>query len=160
MPHCHPPSTAQIGGHPLHPMLIPLPLAFFIGAFGTDLAFLGTSDSFWALASWWLLAAGLVTAALAALAGFADFLGSARVRALKLAWAHMIGNVAAVLIEALNLLLRLGGRADAVEPLGVALSALAVAILAFTGWAGGELVYRHGVAVADQGLDSSEHANR
>jgi uncharacterized membrane protein len=38
----NPRSTAKIASHPLHPMLIPIPDAFLVGAFVTDLAFLGT----------------------------------------------------------------------------------------------------------------------
>ncbi len=151
MGHPHPPATAHIGGHPLHPALIPLPLTFFIAAFATDLAYVFTRDAAWATGSKWVLIAGIATAALAALAGFADFIGSSRIRAIKLAWAHMIGNIAAVLLELFNLLIRLEGReVDALEPLGVVLSGAAFAILGFTGWAGGELVFRHGVAVVDR----------
>lgn len=147
----HPPATAHIAGHPLHPMLIPLPLTFFMSVFATDLIFIFTGDAAWAVGSKWLLIAGLITAVLAALAGFADFLGSRRVRALPLAWAHMIGNVAVVLVEVFNLLLRVNGHeVDAIQPLGVLLSGGAFAILGFTGWAGGELVFRHGVAVVDE----------
>lgn len=46
----------------------------------------------------WLLGAGLVMAVLAALAGFTDFLGERRVRAIRAAWLHMIGNVVVVLL--------------------------------------------------------------
>jgi hypothetical protein len=40
------PSTAAVSGHPIHPMLIPFPIAFLIGALATDLAFVGTGDGF------------------------------------------------------------------------------------------------------------------
>ena len=66
----NPASTAKVGTHPLHPMLIPFPVAFLVGAFVTDLAFIGTGDGFWARASIWLLGAGIVMALVAALAGF------------------------------------------------------------------------------------------
>lgn len=148
MNHDHPESTAQFRGHPIHPALIPLPLTFLTTVFVTDLVYLATDDPAWALGSRWLLIAGLVTAALAALAGFIDFFGSRRIRSLGLAWAHMIGNLLAVLLQAANLFLRMGDNyADAVAPAGVVISGLVFAILGFTGWAGGELVFRHGVAV-------------
>jgi uncharacterized membrane protein len=35
----NPRSTASIAGHPIHPMLVPFPIAFFVGAFVTDLLF-------------------------------------------------------------------------------------------------------------------------
>src|SRR5262245_35714501 len=43
----NPVSTAKIGTHPLHPMLIPFPIAFLVGALVTDFAFMGTGDGFW-----------------------------------------------------------------------------------------------------------------
>ena len=32
-------SRATIGGHPIHPMLIPFPIAFLVGAFLADVVF-------------------------------------------------------------------------------------------------------------------------
>ena len=40
--------------------------------------------------------------------------------------------------------------ADAIMPTGLVLSAAVALILSFTGWLGGELVFRHRVGVADQ----------
>jgi uncharacterized membrane protein len=37
-------STASIAGHPIHPMLIPFPIAFFVATFLCDLAYLNTSN--------------------------------------------------------------------------------------------------------------------
>ena len=70
----NPKSAANVAGHPLHPMLVGFPIAFFVTTFVSDLAFGQTGNAFWATASFWLLGAGLVTAALAALAGLVDFL--------------------------------------------------------------------------------------
>lgn len=148
--HYHPKSTASIGGHPIHPMLIPFPIAFFVAAFGCDLAFWQTGNTGWATASIWLIGAGLVMAALAAIAGLADFLGEERIRRLQAAWLHAGGNVAAVLIQLFNWYLRYSGGADAVVPAGLLLSLLVVLILLFTGWKGGELVYLHHVGISDE----------
>jgi uncharacterized membrane protein len=62
------PSTAAIGGHPIHPMLVVFPIAFLVGALATDIAYWRTGGHFWALPSEWLLAAGLIMGALAAVA--------------------------------------------------------------------------------------------
>jgi uncharacterized membrane protein len=145
----NPKSTAQFMGHPTHPALVPFPIAFFIGAFLTDLAFLKTGDPFWARASLWLIAAGLVGAALAAVAGLTDFLGDRRIRALRDAWLHMIGNVTVVLIEVVNFVLRCNDPASALPSPGVYLSGAAFLLLGFTGWKGGELVFRHRVGMVD-----------
>ena len=50
-PHGHPRSTAQIGGHPIHPMLIPFPIVCFIGTFVTDVVYLRNGEPGWATAS-------------------------------------------------------------------------------------------------------------
>jgi uncharacterized membrane protein len=145
----NPQSTARFMGHPIHPVLVPFPIAFFIGALLADLAYLKTAEAFWATAAAWLLGAGLVGAALAALAGLTDFLGDRRIRALGDAWQHMLGNIVAVVLELVNLVLRWGHPAAALPSPGVYLSVVSVLLLGFTGWKGGELVFRHRVAVLD-----------
>jgi uncharacterized membrane protein len=145
----NPKSTASIGGHPLHPMLIPFPIVSFIGALVTDVLYRVTGEGGWATASNWLLGAGLVTAALAAIAGLADYMGDDRIRRLGTALRHMIANVTVVVIELINLLIRLGGDDGRVPELGLWLSVAAVLILAYSGWLGGELVYRHRVGVQE-----------
>ncbi|MFL6843361.1 MAG: DUF2231 domain-containing protein [Allosphingosinicella sp.] len=149
MPSSNPKSTARIMGHPIHPMLVPFPIAFFIGAFLADLIHLRTAADFWGDAAFWLLAAGLAMAALAALAGLTDFLGDSRIRALSSARLHMLGNVTVVLIEAVNLYLRAGIPAPQTPAIGVYLSGAAFLLLGLTGWLGGDLVFRHRVGVAD-----------
>ena len=47
----NPKSTAQIAGHPIHPMLVPFPIAFLAGTLVSDIVYLATSDGFWATAS-------------------------------------------------------------------------------------------------------------
>src|SRR3954468_1139409 len=103
----HPHSTAKIADHPIHPMLIPFPIVCFVGTFVTDIVYSRNLDPGWATASHWLLGVGLVMAALAAVAGLTDYLGDARLRTLSDALKHMIANVTAVVLEAVNLALRI-----------------------------------------------------
>ena len=145
----NPRSTAQIAGHPIHPMLIPFPIAGFVGTLVSDLVYWSTGTPFWAAMSFYLLSAGLVMAALAAVAGLTDFLGDRRIREHSAAWHHMIGNVVAVVLSILNWLVRGGTDAGAVLPTGLALSAAVAVILLYTGWRGWELVYRHRTGIAD-----------
>ena len=137
-------STFAIRGHPLHPLLVPIPIAFFVGALVTDIIFISDRSNGWAVASSWLLAGGLAGAVLAAIAGFTDFFGNARIREFRDAWLHMFANLTVVLVEGVNLILRLPDAAVAAS-FGVYLSAAAVLILLFSGWKGGELVFRYGV---------------
>ena len=146
--HGHPRSTARIGGHPIHPMLIPFPIVCFIGTFVADIIYTQSGDTGWASASYWLLGIGLATAALAATAGIIDYLGDDRIRRLGDALKHMIANVAAVVIEVINLVLRIDNR-DFIDSTGVWLSGLVVLLLLYSGWKGGDLVYKHGIGVHD-----------
>lgn len=144
----HPQSTAKIADHPIHPMLIPFPIVCFVGAFVTDIVYSQNQDLGWAEASNWLLGIGLVMAALAAAAGLIDFLGDDRIRRLGDALKHMLANVAAVVLEAVNLVLRLDNP-DFAGSTGIWISGIVVVILIYSGWKGGDLVYRHGVGVHD-----------
>jgi uncharacterized membrane protein len=145
----NPVSTANFFGHPIHPMLIPFPIAFFVGAFACDLAFWFNGAPIWATASLWLIGAGLVMAALAAVAGLTDFIGDRRIRNIQAAWLHGGGNVIAVLIQLFSFYWRYRYGTAAVLPVGLILSLLVVGTLLFTGWMGWEMVYRHRVAVYD-----------
>jgi len=147
----NPHSTAQIAGHPIHPMLIPFPVAFLVATFVCDLIFWKTGNSAWSTASLYLLGAALIMAALAALAGLTDFLNDTRIRDLSAAWHHMIGNVVAVLLSLWNWYRRYEQGDAAVLPSGLLISLLVVLILLYTGWRGWEMVYKHRVAVSDEG---------
>jgi uncharacterized membrane protein len=145
-----PGSTASISGHPIHPMLIAFPIAFFVATLACDLVFWRTRYEAWALASIWLLGAGLVMGALAAVAGLTDFIGDRRIRDISDSWQHAIGNVVVVLIQLFSFYERYRYGTGAVLPIGLICSAVVVCILLFTGWKGWEMVYRHRVAVSDE----------
>ncbi len=146
----NPRSTAAIAGHPLHPMLIPFPIAFFVTAFVCDITYWATANTEWATIAIWLIGAGVIMAALAAIAGLTDVLGDRRIRALNDVWWHAGGNVVIVLIQIYNWYARYSEGAGAVIPKGLILSLIVVGILLFTGWKGWEMVYRARVGVADE----------
>lgn len=141
------PSNVAIAKHPLHPAIVTFPIAFLVGAAGTDLAYWLTSDSFWARASFWLIVAGLAGGVLAALTGMVDFLKIPLVRKRSAGWTHMILNVIALVLTILNLGLRWGHPTQAVVPIGLIISVIVATLLGLSGWYGGELVYRHKIAV-------------
>jgi uncharacterized membrane protein len=129
-------------------MLVLFPIGFWLSAFLCDLIYWQTTQPAFATAAMWLVGAGLIGAALAAVAGLIDFTGDRAIRALPDAWQHMIGNVFAVLLALGSFALRLTQGAEAaVLPWGLALSTAVALVLVFTGWKGGELVFRHGVGV-------------
>jgi uncharacterized membrane protein len=151
MPSTNPRSTVTLRGHPLHVMLVPIPIFCFVATFVTDIVYWRTAAMLWADISAWLLVVGLLAALFAATAGLIDFLGDRRIRKLRAAWIHALGNIAALVLSIINAFIHTRDAYTSVVPSGLILSALVVAILLVTGWNGWTLVYRHGVGVRDQG---------
>jgi uncharacterized membrane protein len=143
-----PRSTARIGRHPLHVILIPFPIVCFVGVLLTDLAYWRSADIMWADFSAWLVSAGVVLGILAAIAGLIDFIGSRRVRAEPPAWPHAIGNAIVLVLAILNMLVHTHDAWTSVVPWGLTLSAAVVVVIAVTGWLGWSLVHRYGVGVS------------
>ena len=65
-------SKAQIGGHPIHPMLVALPIGMFVGTVGALLAHLATGDVFYYRAAMIANIVGVVGALIAAVPGAID----------------------------------------------------------------------------------------
>jgi uncharacterized membrane protein len=151
----HPRSTMTIAKHPIHPMLVPFPIAFFALTLVMDIAYWQTSNLTWKHFAEWLLLAGLMTGALAAIAGAIDLLSRREVRSRPPAWPHAIGNVIVMLLALVNSFVHARDGWTGVVPWGLALSAATVLLLLVTGWLGGSLVYRHGVGVRH--LEGREH---
>jgi uncharacterized membrane protein len=143
----NPRSTASIGGHPLHPMVIPFPIVCFVLTLVCDLLLLRNVSPFWLTASLYLLGTGLVMAAVAAILGLVDFFGEPKIRALSDAWWHAGANVLAVLLELYNFYIRYTGTGSLTT--GLVISLIVVCILLFSGWKGWDMVYKHHVAVSD-----------
>jgi uncharacterized membrane protein len=155
-PHDAIPSVAAIAGHPIHPALVPLPIGSFVGALAADVAFAASGDPFFARAARLLTGAGIVTGAVVGAFGAVDFVAAPAVRSHTAAWLHAGGNAAALGIGVASLALRSRKRGPfddgsrTVLPGGLVLSAAAGAVLAVTGWLGGELAFRHRVGVTER----------
>ena len=150
MPAENPQSSAVIGGHPLHVMLVPIPITCFVGTLVTDIAYWQSANMQWANMSAWLLTIGLLVAVLAVIAGLIDFMGSRRIRDLRTARIHAGGNALALVIAIFNAFIHSRDAYTSVVPTGLVLSAVTVLILLVTGWNGWSLVHRHGVGVQGQ----------
>lgn len=144
----NPASTARVGTHPIHPMLVPFPIACFVGALVTDIAYWQTAEMQWANFSAWLLFAGLIMGGLAAIAGLIDLLSNRLIRGLSYAWFHMVGNVIVMLLALFNAFVHSRDAWTSVVPTGLVLSVLTVLVMLCTGWLGWAMVYRYRVGVA------------
>ena len=140
-------AVAAVDGHPLHPIVVPLPIGSFVGAFVADVAYLRTGDRFWARGARLLTAAGLATGLVAGSLGAADFTGRRPIRRHRSAWVHAAGNVAVLGLALGSLAIRGRDERGAVSHGGLAFSAATATILLVTGWLGGELAYRERIGV-------------
>jgi uncharacterized membrane protein len=139
-------TVAAVNRHPLHPMLVPLPIGFLVGALIGDILFVAIDDPFWARGAFWLLFGGVVTGLVA---GLVDLLGIQRARRLTMAWVHGVGNILALVLAIINVVSRWSDYGASGNSTGLVLSIAVVLMLLVTGWLGGELSYRHGIGVSE-----------
>ena len=139
-------STASFKGHPLHPIIIPLPIGLWIFSIVSDLIFkFGYGGPVWNDVAFYTLAGGIVGALIAALPGFIDLTDIENPKTKKIAIWHMVINLLAVGLYCVNFWLRMH-RAPG-DNLPITLSVIGVVFILISGWLGGELVYVRGVAV-------------
>jgi uncharacterized membrane protein len=143
-------SPASIGGHPIHPMLIPFPIALWVFSLVADVIYLWRSNPVWKSIAFYTLLAGIIGGAAAAVPGFIDWLSLKDKTVVNIANWHARLNVIALLIFIGSFFLRTTTGADLVGvgyAIPLALSALGVVLITISGWLGGEMVFKHGVAV-------------
>jgi uncharacterized membrane protein len=140
-------TPARIARHPIHPMLVPVPIGLWIFSFVCDLTFvLGSGVSLWFTLSFWTMMGGLVGALIAAVPGVIDML-SLSGQPKRLALTHMALNLTIIVLYAVNIGTRIEGAGVVGVPL--TLSAIAIGLLAASGWLGGHMVYVHRVGVEE-----------
>jgi uncharacterized membrane protein len=65
-------SKARIAGHPIHPMIVAFPIAFYTATVATLLAYVGTQEAFWYRVAMIANVAGIITALIAIVPGAID----------------------------------------------------------------------------------------
>lgn len=147
-------SRAQLKSHPIHPILVSFPIAFFTGAFLSDVIFAVTNREFFGQMAYYLTAGGIGFALLAAIPGIIDYVSvvppqsSAKKRATK----HALLNVGMLLIFTTAFLLRRTTDTDILVIL--LLEGVAVVLMTIAGWLGGTLVYRNQIGVDHRYADA------
>ncbi len=146
-------SHAKFFGHPIHPMLVPLPLGLFIMAVIFDIIFKIFGATSLTTVSYWNIAAGVIAGLLAAVFGFWDWLHvPSHTRAKQIGLMHGGGNVVLVVLFAIAFALRTSAPGYAPSTLPFIIELIGLVLGACTGWLGGELVDRLGVGV-DRGAN-------
>ena len=148
-------STARIGGHPIHPMLIPFPFAFLTGAAAFDVLAASRQNEELGTTARHIGMAGLITAGIAAIPGIVDYATTVPAgRPRQTATAHMLSNVSALALFVAAA--RARTRTALPSRTAIALGLIGTAALAVGGWLGGSLSYHHRIGVDE----SSDTASR
>lgn len=140
-------SKANIKGHPLHPVLISFPIAFFVGTLLFEAIGVATGRGDLNHIAYYLEIAGIVFALLAAVPGVIDLVytvppkSSGKKRGVR----HGIINVTVVIIFSIAWYMR--RQPDTSVYLLLALETVGVVLLTIAGWLGGTLVYRNEIGI-------------
>lgn len=137
----HAPAAGAAAGQSAYAVLIAFPVVCFTLALLTDLAYFRTTNLMWTEFSAWLLLAGIIFAALSALAGAIEYLLNRTTIDRDVAIAHTIGNVAVLILAFFNNLIHARDGWTSVVPWGITLSALTVFVILATASYGASLVH-------------------
>ncbi|HKP47522.1 MAG TPA: DUF2231 domain-containing protein [Pyrinomonadaceae bacterium] len=154
-------SKASFGGHPLHPILIPFPIALWTTSFLADVIFYFQRNSSLNVISKFCLAVGCLGAVAAAIPGIIDWLSIRDPQVTRVANWHARLNVLALIVFAISLYFRMRIGAHWVNyhmRIPFLLSLLGVILISISGWLGGELAYKYGVGVTPQHDSPEEEA--
>jgi uncharacterized membrane protein len=99
-------TRVTVAGHPVHPMLVTLPLGLWVFSLVCDFGFVFTGDERWAITAYFTLGGGIVGALLAAVPGLLDLLGMHDARAQRIGKYHLVLNLAIVAAQAVSFWLR------------------------------------------------------
>lgn len=149
-------SKASFKGHPLHPILVAFPIAFFTGAFAFDLlSQLVNKIIFWQMA-YYLAIGGIAAGFMAAIPGVIDFTktippnSSAKKRATK----HALINITNLLLFSGVVYYKQAGNANPIIVL--VMEGIGIILLTIAGWMGGTLVYKNQIGVVNRYADSGK----
>jgi uncharacterized membrane protein len=138
-------TPASIANHPIHPILVSLPIGLWVFSVVADLVFyFGWGGAIWKDIACYTLGGGIVGALLAAVPGLIDFLTITDARARQAGIVHLVSNIIALVIFGVSFWLRWIAIVSFVP---TALSIVGLVALGVAGWFGGELVFVHNMGV-------------
>jgi uncharacterized membrane protein len=140
----------------MHPLMITFPLGLLSTAVLLDIFYLITGSEGATVLSFWMIALGIIFGLLAAIPGLIDWVAiiPANTRAKSVGLLHGIGNVVVLVLFAGSWYLRRDAEpgfrmAGRPETFALILSFAGFVLALGTGWLGGELIERLGIAVYD-----------
>lgn len=152
-------SRFQLAGHPIHVMVVGIPIGLYAATFLADATFVMTKDPFWFRMAFWCIAVGLVGNLGAVATGLPDFLAIKREApaAWNAATTHLAVGAGMLVLYGVNFVLHNWGSplegGDTILPF--ILSLVGALLLGLQGWYGGELVFRHRIGVEGSGVSEA-----
>ena len=138
-------------------MIIPFPIALWVFSVVAEVIYLWRGNPVWRdYVAFYALLGGILGAVVAAVPGLIDWLSLTDKAVVKIANWHARLNVIALLVFAGSFYLRTtsgSGLIDGGHTIPLALSVLGMILITISGWLGGELVFKHGVAVETRPAD-------
>lgn len=149
-------SFASFKGHPIHPMLIPFPIALLTGAFGFDVISIITHDALWGITASRIEIAGIIMGLVAAIPGALDYFNAVPPRSSghKRATQHGLLNVGVLVIFTIAAVVR--PYSFIPDMWTLVLEALGFGMLCVSGWMGGTLAYRNQIGVDHRYADAGK----
>ena len=139
----HSASTESLSGphlglasQPVYATLVQFPAVCFFGTLLTDIAYWKTMNVQWETFSVWLVTAGCIVAAFAAIAGLVTWFKHRHVRTLPFAGLHAIISIVALVLSIINAFVHSRDGWTAVVPQGLTLSAVVVVLMLLATWLG------------------------
>lgn len=148
------PRTAFAGpyGHPLHPIIVTVPIGAWLSSLIFDLfAIFGDDGTAFIQGAQLLIAIGVIAAVIAAIFGLIDLLRIAgKTRAKKIGLTHMVINLIVVALFVISFIVQALSGYEDVSIVAFVIIIIGLAMLAVSGWLGGKLVFHYGVRVATE----------
>jgi uncharacterized membrane protein len=143
-------SKVKILGHPLHPMLVPFPVAFYTATMLCCFVYAHTDNTFWFRVAFVANCAAIVTAIIAMLPGLIDWLyisegTDAKATGLK----HMVANVFCLGFFVTSAIVMYTNFSFAHPPIqtNIFLTCIGFLIMLYAGFKGWRLVQTHHVGI-------------
>jgi uncharacterized membrane protein len=138
-------TPASVKGHPIHAMLVPLPIGLWVFALVADVMTRISGAQAWRTVAFYAIGGGVVGALLAAVPGLIDLFSMSPGTTKRIGLWHMSVNLLAVAVFATAFVMRLQTPDHSGS---IVFTVLGVALISVSGWLGGEMVYVGGVGVA------------
>ncbi len=154
-------SKASIRSHPIHPILIAFPIGLWVTSFIFDLVGAASHNPRYFSVSFYMIIAGCVGAALAAVPGVMDLFGSvpAGSSARSRGYIHGSLNTVALLLF-IATAWRRGTPSNAADSIAILISLIGVILIGISGWLGGTLVYRNQIGVDHRYANAGKYHER